>query len=57
MRLYHQIDRILVAERAFLLPISYSRTLILRRPWVENVWANAMSGAYFDEVVVHPRPR
>ncbi len=57
LRRYQEIDRILVSDRAFLAPISYSQTVIVRRPWVENVWASAMSGAYFDEVEVTQRGR
>ena len=53
MQLYNDLDRLLVAERALLLPISYGRSMLVRRPWVENVWANPMSGAHFDEVVVN----
>jgi hypothetical protein len=26
--------------------------MLLRRPWVEDVLANPMSGAHFDQVVV-----
>ncbi len=52
MRAYNTIDRIVVSERAYLLPISYGRAMILRRPWVENVWANSMSSVHFDQVEV-----
>ena len=52
MRAYNTIDRIIVSERAYLLPISYGRAMILRRPWVENVWANSMSSVHFDQVEV-----
>ncbi len=52
MRLYHEIDRLLVAERAAILPIMYGRSLLVRRPRVENLWANPMSGAHLAEVVV-----
>jgi ABC-type transport system substrate-binding protein/class 3 adenylate cyclase len=55
MRLYHEVDRLYVAERAAILPISYGRTMLVRRPWVENLWANPMSGAHFDHVVVSKR--
>jgi ABC-type oligopeptide transport system substrate-binding subunit/class 3 adenylate cyclase len=52
MRLYNELDRLIVSERALLLPIAYGRTMLVRRPWVENVWANSMSGAHFDEVTI-----
>ena len=52
MHLYHEIDRLFVAERAAILPLFYGRTLLVRRPWVEELWANPMSGAHFDQVVI-----
>jgi ABC-type oligopeptide transport system substrate-binding subunit/class 3 adenylate cyclase len=53
LRRYHEIDRLLVAERAAVLPIAYMRSLLLRRPWVENLWTNPATGPSFDNVVVH----
>jgi ABC-type transport system substrate-binding protein len=52
MRAYHEIDRLMVTERAAILPVTYGRMMLLRRPWVEDVLANPMSGAHFDQVVV-----
>jgi len=52
MNLYHEIDRLLVAERAAILPLFYGRTMLLRRPWVGNLWANPMSGTHLDQVIV-----
>jgi hypothetical protein len=51
MRLYHEIDRLFVAERAAILPLSYGRSMLVRRPWVENLWANPMSGIQLDQVI------
>jgi oligopeptide transport system substrate-binding protein len=55
MRLYHEIDRLFVAERAAILPLFYGRSMLVRRPWVQNLWANPMSGAHLDQVVVAER--
>jgi ABC-type transport system substrate-binding protein/class 3 adenylate cyclase len=52
MRIYHEIDHLWVAEHAAILPIAYPRALLLRRPWVERLWANPLSRAHLDEVVV-----
>jgi ABC-type transport system substrate-binding protein/class 3 adenylate cyclase len=52
MRLYHRLDRMLVAERVGMLPISYGRSLLARRTWVDGLWANPLSKANFDEAVV-----
>ena len=52
MRLFHEVDRLWVSERAALLPISYPRVMQLRRPWVEGLSANPLSRAQLDQVVV-----
>jgi ABC-type transport system substrate-binding protein len=52
MKLYHEIDRLWVNERAAVLPIAYGRSVAARRPWVEGFWANPLSKASFDRVVV-----
>jgi ABC-type transport system substrate-binding protein len=52
MRMYHEIDRLWVREHAAILPLAYSRTLLLRRPWVEGLWANPLLRGHFDQVVV-----
>jgi oligopeptide transport system substrate-binding protein len=61
MHLYHEIDRLWVRERGALLPLSYNRTLLLRRPWVESVSISRLGRASFDQAVVSrpdsaPRP-
>jgi len=52
MRLYHEVDRLWVLERAALIPISYPRTMLLRRPWVEGLSANPLLRAQVDQAVV-----
>jgi ABC-type transport system substrate-binding protein len=52
MRLYHEIDRIWVTERAGIVPLAYGRTMLLRRPWVHSVWVNPLQRAHLDKVVV-----
>ena len=54
MRLYHDVDRLWVAEHAAILPLFYGRTMLARRPWVEGLWANPITKAQFDQVVVRP---
>ncbi|MEO8290524.1 MAG: ABC transporter substrate-binding protein [Gaiellaceae bacterium] len=55
-RLYHEIDRLWVSERAAMLPVAYGRTMLLRRPWVEGVWGNALSKSHLDDVMVVREP-
>jgi ABC-type transport system substrate-binding protein/class 3 adenylate cyclase len=52
MRLYHEVDRLWVAEHAAVLPLFYGRTMLVRRPWVEGLWANPITKVQFDQVVV-----
>jgi ABC-type transport system substrate-binding protein/class 3 adenylate cyclase len=52
MKLYHEIDRLWVSEHAAVLPIAYGRSVAVHRPWVEGFWANALSKASLDRVVV-----
>jgi ABC-type transport system substrate-binding protein/class 3 adenylate cyclase len=52
LRLYHEIDRLWISEHAAMLPISYGRSMLVRRPWIEGLWANSLSKAHLDEVVV-----
>jgi ABC-type transport system substrate-binding protein/class 3 adenylate cyclase len=55
MRLYHELDRLWVTEHAAILPLSYGRSVAVRRPWIEGFWANPLSKASIDQVVVKPR--
>jgi ABC-type transport system substrate-binding protein/class 3 adenylate cyclase len=55
LRLYHQVDRLWVTEHAGVLPLSYSRAVLARRPWVEGLSATPLSKAQLDAVVVGPR--
>jgi oligopeptide transport system substrate-binding protein len=52
MRLYHEVDRLWVAEHAAILPLFYGRTMLVRRPWVEGLWANPLTKVQLDQVVV-----
>jgi ABC-type oligopeptide transport system substrate-binding subunit/class 3 adenylate cyclase len=52
IRLYQEVDRLWVVERATILPLAYTRRLIVRRPWVKGVRANPLSRILLDEVVV-----
>ena len=53
MRLYQEVDRLLASERALMLPISYGRSMLVHRTWVEGVWANALSKAHLDCAIVN----
>ncbi|HEX2111798.1 MAG TPA: ABC transporter substrate-binding protein [Gaiellaceae bacterium] len=52
MRLYHEVDRLWVAEHAAILPLFYGRTMLVRRPWVDGLWANPLTKLQLDQVIV-----
>jgi ABC-type transport system substrate-binding protein/class 3 adenylate cyclase len=52
LRIYHEVDRLWVSDHAAILPLSYSRAMIARRPWVEGLGATPLSQARLDAVVV-----
>jgi ABC-type transport system substrate-binding protein/class 3 adenylate cyclase len=55
MRVYHEVDHLWVGEHAAILPIAYPRSILLRRPWIEGLWASPLSRAHLDTVVVRER--
>lgn len=52
MRLYREVERLLIAERAAIIPVGYVREAVVRRPQVEGLWATPLSKASLDEIVV-----
>jgi ABC-type transport system substrate-binding protein/class 3 adenylate cyclase len=55
LRLYHEVDRLWVAEHAAVLPLAYGRSVALHRPWIEGFWANPLAKAGLDQIVVRDR--
>lgn len=56
IRRYQELDKLLLVDRAVVLPIAYKRSMILRRPWVEQMRTHPMVGIALDEAVVRGRP-
>ena len=54
MRLYHELDRLWVAEHAAILPVFYGRTMLVRRPWIQDLWTTPLTRLQLDQVVVGP---
>jgi ABC-type transport system substrate-binding protein len=54
IRLFREVDRLLVAERCALLPTSYPASVLLRRPWVHGLRSSPLLGPMtpLDQVVV-----
>jgi ABC-type oligopeptide transport system substrate-binding subunit len=51
LRLYSAVDHSLV-EQTLLVPVAYSRAVLLTRPWVHGLWANALTPIRFDRATV-----
>jgi ABC-type transport system substrate-binding protein/class 3 adenylate cyclase len=52
LQLYSAVDHRIVADEVLMLPLAYSRATLLRRPWVQGVWANALTPLRLDRAVV-----
>lgn len=52
MRIYHEADRLLVAEEAAIIPLGYTRTMTLVQPWVKG-WQH-WGGQVADLLVERP---
>ena len=54
LRLYREFERIWIGQRAALVPLSYARQLVLRRPHVHGLRLNPMGAFHLEQVVVDP---
>ena len=51
LALFAEVDRRLVSE-ALMVPLSYARSVLLKRPWVHGIWSNALTSLRFDQATV-----
>jgi ABC-type transport system substrate-binding protein len=54
LRLYREFERMWIGQRAAIVPISYDRQLVLRRPGVLGLRLNPMGAFHLEQVVVEP---
>jgi len=54
MELYHEADRLVIAEEAVVIPIVYTRPIDLVRPQVKGWWQSSVGMSRFSEVVLEP---
>lgn len=52
LQLYRDADRLLVAERTWVVPTTYQQSFLLHRPWVHGLWASPIAISTLDEVIV-----
>jgi oligopeptide transport system substrate-binding protein len=54
LELFHEADRMAVADRVAIIPIAYGRSMALVKPWVRGWWEFGKSSASFADLLVEP---
>jgi ABC-type oligopeptide transport system substrate-binding subunit/class 3 adenylate cyclase len=54
LELFHEADRMAVADRIAVIPVVYGRSLAVVKPWVKGWWEFGKSSAAFADLVVDP---
>ncbi|MGH7340689.1 MAG: ABC transporter substrate-binding protein, partial [Candidatus Rokuibacteriota bacterium] len=52
LRTYREFERIWIGDKAAVVPIAYMDRIFWRRPWVTEMWANALAQSTFANAVV-----
>jgi ABC-type transport system substrate-binding protein len=55
LRAIRGFEQILIGEHAAVVPLAYHDRALWRRPWVNGLWANALSTSTFASAVVSER--
>jgi ABC-type transport system substrate-binding protein len=56
LELFHEADRIAVADRVAVIPLVYGRSFALVKPWVDGWWEFGKTSANFADLDVGERP-
>ncbi|HYT29908.1 MAG TPA: ABC transporter substrate-binding protein [Actinomycetota bacterium] len=54
LELFHEADRLAVADRVAVIPIVYGRSLAVVKPWVQGWWEFGKSSSAFADLMVTP---
>jgi ABC-type oligopeptide transport system substrate-binding subunit/class 3 adenylate cyclase len=54
LELFHEADRMAVADRIAVIPVVYGRSLAVVKPWVKGWWEFGKSSSSFADLVVDP---
>jgi ABC-type transport system substrate-binding protein len=54
LRLYREFERLWIGEHAAIVPVSYLRQVVLRRPNLHGVLPNPMGAFHLEQVIVEP---
>jgi ABC-type oligopeptide transport system substrate-binding subunit len=52
LELYHEADRMAVADQIALIPLVYGRNMAFVKPWIHGWWEFGKSSASFADLVV-----
>jgi ABC-type oligopeptide transport system substrate-binding subunit len=55
LELFHEADRMAVAERIAVVPLAYGRSTAFVRSWVQGWWEFGKSSSSFADLLVAPR--
>jgi ABC-type oligopeptide transport system substrate-binding subunit/class 3 adenylate cyclase len=54
LELFHQADRMAVAEQIALIPLAYGRSMAFVKPWVKGWWEFGKTSSSFADLIVEP---
>jgi ABC-type transport system substrate-binding protein len=54
LELFHEADRMAVAERIAVIPLVYGRSMAFVKPWVQGWWEFGKSSASLADLTIHP---
>jgi oligopeptide transport system substrate-binding protein len=54
LELFHEADRMAVADRVAVIPLVYGRSLAIVKPWLHGWWEFGKSSASFADLIVDP---
>ena len=56
LALFHEADRLAVADRVAVIPLVYGRSFAMVKPWVRGWWEFGKTSASFADLEVAPPP-
>jgi ABC-type oligopeptide transport system substrate-binding subunit len=54
LELFHEADRMVVADRVALIPLVYGRSMAFVKPWIHGWWEFGKSSSAFASLLVDP---
>jgi ABC-type oligopeptide transport system substrate-binding subunit/class 3 adenylate cyclase len=54
LELFHEADRMAVADQVALIPLAYGRSMAFVKPWVNGWWEFGKTSASFADLIVEP---